>query len=169
MVGYLHTGTTSEDWGLCWELRGSFCLKISFLIENFLSHILINVEIHFILSITTETYILEGCLFRRFCLNAFIYQLFCIFFSFGQKYWIWKCLERHLLHSCWLLFALQCWRFRGANISRHSDPKLKIPFGNYWGKSKLLLLSIWSVDALYTVRFWKIMLILWYKKRWFCY
>ena len=89
---------------------------------------------------------LTAVCFEDFVLNAFIYQLIVLhFFSFGQKYWIWKCLERHLLHSCWLLFALQCWRFRGANISRHSDPKLKITFGNYWGKSKMLLLSIWCI------------------------
>lgn len=86
---------------------------------------------------------LTAVCFEDFVLNAFIYQLIVLhFFSFGQKYWIWKRLERHLLHSCWLLFALQCWRFRGANISRHSDPKLKISFGNFLRKSKLFVLPM---------------------------
>jgi hypothetical protein len=29
----------------------------------------------------------------------------------------------------------------------HSDAKLRIPFGNYWGKPKHFLESIWSVDV----------------------
>ena len=39
--------------------------------SNFLSHILINVEIHFILSITKETYILESC-FLAIVANTFL-------------------------------------------------------------------------------------------------
>ena len=77
---------------------------------------------------TLESYVIYGC-----CVT--------IFFSFSQKYWFWKCLERHLFQSCRLLFAYQCWGFLGVHVGRHSDPKLMVSFGNCWVKQRCFLLS----------------------------
>ena len=57
-------------------------------------------------------------------------------------------MERNLFHSCWLLFAYQCWRFCGVLIGRHSDPKLRIFWENknlFW-RLNIFLYSLYFED-----------------------